>query len=299
MTAYGFSKRDAQRLDRTNRRVEQMPDGTGQKQPRRHRPSPQYSPGYACSASYDSGTDVLTVTVHAVEAWVTRYGSYSNPANWPEVTLSITMGTTTSVTIYRNLGGWVSGSSAKMYATWVKNNGNATGESEGIGNFEIAIITKTDGEIAYTTRSEAIDFRPFPAPGLTYVWYFTKPTLTLSARINGDSSIQSPGGTYSVSLPPSTTYGPVYLVCDYDTPEAKLDVTSAGYDSAMALARFTTDDDGDLISINDEIRASTSGVSPPGVTAKVNVGHPTNPDGLYVQLTFIHGILVKQQAISK
>jgi len=205
------------------------------------------------------------------------------------------MGTTTSVTIYRNLGGYVSGNPPKMYVTWVKNNGNATGESEGIGNFEIAIITKTDGEIAYTTRSEAIDFRPFPAPGLTYVWYFTKPTLTLSARINGDSSIQSPGGPYSVSLPPSTTYGPVYLVCDYDTPEAKLDVTSAGYDSAMVLARFTTDDDGDLISINDEIRASTSGVSPPGLTANVNV---RNPDGKYVRLTFIHGILVKQQTIS-
>jgi len=285
MTAYGFSKRDAQRLDRTNRRVEQMPDGTGQKQPRRHRPSPQAWAGFAVSATYDSGTDTVTVTCPAAIVYYGDTGSDYRQKTLSATSFDVVMNGETALGIYANLERGASAGTG-IY-TWFVSSSSAATSSQTETNSQIllGILTIGGGAIAWAVRNTAIDGNYYGSLHAEYRYGYTPATRTLSI---GGFQVNQPVTPVGLNVVlPASTSGSVYITWDYGT-SVQLDTTTAGHDQYRLVATFQTDGD-NLIQLEDKLGAMIPGLHPIGLTQAIAI---TDKNDTVHTLTFSAGVLV-------
>jgi len=286
MTSYGFSKRDAQRLDRTNRRVEQMPDGTGQKQPRRHRPSPQAWAGFAVSATYDSGTDTVTVTCpRAVIFWANVTNAYKQ-VDIAETSFDVAMNGETSLGIYANCERGTSPNTG-VYVWNDKRAGAATSSQlQNNGQIYIATLDTSTGSLRYIYRAESINGRFFGNQKSSWQYAYNEGTRGLSLSGYLVNQPVTPVG-YSVQLP-ADTVGKVYMTWDYGSG-FQLDTTTVGHSQYRLVADFATVGDV-LTEFYDRLGAMIPGLHPIGVTESITVN---DNNGTVHTFNFSNGILVQ------
>ena len=240
---------------------------------------------YAVSATYDSGTDTVTVTCPSVKVFWADSGNAYRLITIPAANFDVVMNGETSLGVYANCERGATANTG-VYTWYCRRAGAATSAQLQMNRqMVLALMSVSTGVVLYSYRAESIDGQFFGNQKSSYEYSYTEGTRSL-----GIAGYQVNQSTVPVGLSvvlPASTVGKVYIVWDYGGAAA-LDTTTAGHSQYRLVADFVTVGDA-LVEFDDRLGAMLPGLHPIGVSQVVTIN---DDNGTVHTLTFSAGVLV-------